>query len=59
MIDLKHPLAVLASRMPWDQIGAALALAFGRKDREGNVIANCDFFGPTVEMAGWRWQDVA
>ena len=25
MVDLKHPLAVLASRLPWTQIEAALA----------------------------------
>jgi transposase, IS5 family len=28
MIDLLHPLAVLAQRMPWAQIEAALALSF-------------------------------
>ena len=26
MIDLRHPLAVLATRMPWAEIEAALAL---------------------------------
>ena len=31
MIDLKHPLAVLAKRMPWEQIEAALAPAFMHK----------------------------
>jgi IS5 family transposase len=25
MIDLRHPLAVLARRMPWGQLAAALA----------------------------------
>jgi IS5 family transposase len=25
MIDLRHPLAVLANRMPWQEIGASLA----------------------------------
>ena len=52
MIDLKHPLAVLANRLPWDQICAALAPAFARKDREGNPIADSDLFGPMVEIAG-------
>lgn len=28
MVDLRHPLSVLASRMPWLQIEAALAPAF-------------------------------
>ena len=35
MIDLRHPLVVLAGRLPWGQIEAALALAFARKDRLG------------------------
>jgi IS5 family transposase len=26
MIDLRHPLAVLSSRMPWQQIEASLAV---------------------------------
>jgi IS5 family transposase len=30
MIDLRHPLAVLATRMPWDKIEAALAPHFAR-----------------------------
>jgi IS5 family transposase len=30
-IDLRHPLAVLATRMPWNNIEAALALVFARK----------------------------
>ncbi|TXI22898.1 MAG: hypothetical protein E6Q61_08140 [Nitrosomonas sp.] len=31
MIDLHHPLAVLANRLPWPDIEAALAPAFERK----------------------------
>lgn len=30
MIDLKHPLAVLASRLPWAQLESTLAPAFAR-----------------------------
>ena len=52
MIDLRHPLAVLARRMPWGQIEAALAPAFARKDRPGQVMAGSDLFGPTLEIAG-------
>ena len=33
MIDLRHPLAVLASRMPWQQIEASVAQVFSRKGR--------------------------
>lgn len=52
MIDLKHPLAVLAKRMPWGQIETALAPFFVRKDREKKVIAGGDLFGTTLEIAG-------
>lgn len=52
MIDLRHPLVVLSSRMPWTQIEAALAPAFGRKHREGQVIEGTDLFGTTLEIAG-------
>ena len=38
MIDLRHPLAVLATRMPWAQIEAALAPCLTRKDRQGRAI---------------------
>ncbi len=37
MVDLRHPLAVLASRMPWPQIEAALAPALAHKDSEGRT----------------------
>ena len=52
MIDLRHPLAVLSRRMPWGQIEAALAPAFARKNRQGNVIESGDLFGTTLEIAG-------
>ena len=32
MIDLHHPLTVLANRLPWVQIEAALAPVFARKN---------------------------
>jgi IS5 family transposase len=38
MIDLRHPLVVLAKRMPWAQIEAVLAPAFARKSRPGNAV---------------------
>ena len=52
MIDLRHPLAVLAGRMPWVQIEAALAPAFARKNRSGQVTPGNDLFGTTLEIAG-------
>lgn len=52
MIDLKHPLAALAQRLPWKQIEATLAPAFVRRDREGHVVAEEDLFGPALVVAG-------
>jgi IS5 family transposase len=52
MIDLRHPLAVLAGRMPWDQIEAALAPAFSRQPRVGKAVAGDGLFGPTLEIRG-------
>ena len=33
LIDLRHPLAVLANRMPWQEIEASLAHRFARQVR--------------------------
>jgi IS5 family transposase len=52
MIDLKHPLAVLAGRLPWAQIEAELAPFFARRDRQGKAVKEQDLFGTTVEIAG-------
>ena len=52
MIDRRHPLAVLAGRMPWSQIEAALAPSFARKNRQGQVIERNDLFGTTLDIAG-------
>ena len=38
MINLSDPLAVLATRLPWAQIEAALAAKFERQDRAGQVL---------------------
>lgn len=38
MIDLRHALAVLATRMPWAQIEAALAPVFAHRDRKGRPV---------------------
>ena len=52
MIDLRHPLAVLANRMPWAQIESTLAPAFERRNRSGHAVEGSDLFGPTLAMAG-------
>ncbi|AZK87998.1 hypothetical protein BO993_14510 [Xanthomonas oryzae pv. oryzae] len=46
MIDPRHPLAVLARRLPWAQIEAVLAPHFARKVRAGRAVAQHDLFGP-------------
>jgi len=35
MIDLRHPLAVLANRMPWQEIEASLAQRWARQAKAG------------------------
>ena len=42
MTDLKHPLAVLATRMPWAQIEAVLAPALAHQNRDGQVVGGAD-----------------
>ena len=52
MIDMRHPLAVLATRMPWAAIEASLASLLAHKDRDGRLAQGADFFGPTAQLAG-------
>ncbi|MEY4748589.1 MAG: hypothetical protein RIQ60_803 [Pseudomonadota bacterium] len=52
MIDLRHPLAVLASRMPWQEIEARVAQVFSRKGRAGVAMPDLDLFGEQVQRAG-------
>ena len=52
LIDLRHPLAVLANRMPWQEIEASLAHRFARQVRTGKQIEDLGLFGPTVSVAG-------
>ena len=47
MINLRHPLAVLATRLPWRAIEAYLAPKFERKDRPGELVEALDMLGPT------------
>ena len=48
MIDLRHPLAVLASRMPWQQIEASVSHLLSRKARTGTALPDLDLFGEQV-----------
>ena len=51
MIDLRHPLAMLASRMPWQEIEARVAQVFSRKGRAGVAMPDLDLFGEQVHRA--------
>ena len=52
MIDLRHPLAVLTTRMPWASIEASLAPLFERKAGKGRRLGDADLFGQSVQLAG-------
>lgn len=52
MIDMCHPLAVLATRMPWDQIESAIAPHLKRPVRTGRHALVVDLFGTTAEIVG-------
>jgi len=55
MIDLRHPLAVLATRLPWAQIETALAPLLQKAAREHEVPDRVDLFGSSgsaVVVAG-------
>ena len=55
MIDLKHPLAVLATRLPWSQLEAELSPIWQRQTREGTVLGGGELLaenGGTLQAAG-------
>ena len=52
MINLRHPLAVLATRLPWSVIETSLAPKFERKDRPGQLIEGHDMLGSTTALVG-------
>lgn len=52
MIELRHPLAVLASRMPWQEIEASIAQCFVRQVRQGKTIEDVDLFGGVSTLVG-------
>jgi len=52
MIDMRHPLAVLATRMPWTQIEASLAPLVAHRPRPGRRVVDVDLFGTAAELVG-------
>jgi IS5 family transposase len=54
MIDLRHSLAVLSSRMPWQQIEASVAHLFSGKVRAGKKLFGIDLFGEQVQVSAGK-----
>ena len=54
MIDLRHPLAVLSSRMPWQELEARVAHLFVRKAHEGVAMPDLDLFGEKAQRQSSR-----
>lgn len=52
MIDLRRPLPVFASRLPWQEIEASLAHLFARQARAGTLSEDIDLFGATTSLSG-------
>ena len=52
MINLHDPLAVLANRLPWSQIEAAVVAKFEHQGRVGQVLQGEDMFGTTQTVTG-------
>ena len=52
MIDLRHSLVVLGSRLPWQAIEARVAHRFARQVRSGKQLNDSDLFGPTTSVVG-------
>ena len=54
MIDLRHPLAVLSSRMPWQELEARVSHLFVRKAHEGVAMPDLDLFGEKPQRQSSR-----
>lgn len=50
MIDLRHELAVLTSRMPWQQLEATLAHRLSRQAIAGKKLPGIDLFGESIAL---------
>ena len=52
LIDMRKPLAVLATRMPWGEIEAVLGPKLAHRDRPGQVLVDEDLFGASERVQG-------
>ena len=51
MIDLRHPLVVLASHMPWQALEARVSQAFSGRAHTGEPLPDLDLFGEQVQRS--------
>ena len=54
MLDLRSPLVVLSSHMPWQQIEASVAHLFARKVKDGKRLSDLDLFGQGIQTGSTR-----
>jgi IS5 family transposase len=52
MIDLRHPLSVLANRLPWTDIEASLSLLLARQARPAKRMISQDLLGVAEQEFG-------
>lgn len=52
MIDLRHPLCILASHIPWQEIEASLAHRLAKQARSGKALKDMDLFGSVPVKVG-------
>ena len=54
MVDPRHPLVILAGRIPWDDLEARIEPLIVRTLRSSQSIPQDDFFGPSLQVVGVR-----
>lgn len=52
MTNLNDPSAVLATRLPWNQIEEAMTAKFGHQNHTSKVAIDWDIFGATETLVG-------
>ncbi len=52
MIDMNHPLVILAKRLPWSEIEAVLGPYFSRQPLKGQSVAINDLLDRDLQIAG-------
>ena len=52
MIDMSHPLAMLAKRLPWSEIETVLSVYFHRQPLKGKAVEINDLLDSDLQLAG-------